>query len=82
MQKHTRIYFEYFGYGIDSFVSCEICGAKAADIHHINGRGKGKDNIFNLAALCRECHRKVHEGKIHKMVVKVRHDMFMKKEAF
>lgn len=59
MKKHTKIYFEHYGYDISDFIVCEICGAKAVDIHHIDARGMGgsnKDNINNLMALCRECH--------------------------
>lgn len=59
MKKHTKIYFEHYGYDISDFIPCEICGAKAVDIHHIDARGMGgtnKDNINNLMALCRECH--------------------------
>ena len=59
MKKHTKIYFENYGYDISDFIACEICGAKAVDIHHIDARGMGgtnKDNINNLMALCRECH--------------------------
>jgi len=59
MKKHTKIYFEHYGYDISDFIACEICAAKAVDIHHIDARGMGgtnKDNINNLMALCRECH--------------------------
>jgi 5-methylcytosine-specific restriction endonuclease McrA len=59
MKKHTKIYFEHYGYDISDFIACEICGTKAVDIHHIDARGMGgtkKDNINNLMALCRECH--------------------------
>lgn len=60
MKKHTKIYFQHFGYGIDDFIECELCGAKAVDIHHIDCRGMGgaedKDTIENLMALCRKCH--------------------------
>jgi hypothetical protein len=79
MLKHTKIYFKYFGYGIDSFIPCEICGTKAVDIHHINGRGKNKDVIQNLMALCRKHHTYAHEGKIDKTVFIERHKMFLKR---
>ena len=78
MQKHTEVYMDYFGFGIDDFIPCEVCGKKAVDIHHIEGRGRGKDIIFNLMALCRDCHRKVHEGRIHKIVLKVLHQEYSK----
>ncbi len=60
MKKHTKIYLEYFDYGIEDFIPCELCGARAVDIHHIHCRGMGgskeKDRIDNLMALCRKCH--------------------------
>jgi hypothetical protein len=60
MKKHVKVYFDYFGYDVSSFIPCEICGAKAVDINHIHARGMGgtkkADNIDNLMALCRNCH--------------------------
>ena len=60
MKKHTKVYLDYFGYGMDSFIPCELCNSRAVDIHHIDCRGMGgskdKDNIENLMALCRNCH--------------------------
>ena len=81
MTKHCEVYFEYFGYGIDSFVPCEICGRRSNDIHHIHGRGKGKDCVENLQALCRDHHNSAHGiGKtyLHKDVLQKIHDDFMK----
>jgi 5-methylcytosine-specific restriction endonuclease McrA len=66
MQKHTKIYFNHFGYDISDFVPCETCGSKAVDIHHIDARGMGgsdKNDINNLMALCRECHVKYGDIK-------------------
>jgi hypothetical protein len=66
MKKHTKIYIEYFGYTMDDFIPCEVCGARAVDIHHIDARGMGgsddKDTIENLMAVCRKCH--VHYGDV------------------
>ena len=60
MKKHTKIYMEYFGFVVDDFIPCEICGTRANDIHHIENRGSGgskdKDVIENLMAVCRPCH--------------------------
>lgn len=60
MRNHTRIYMEYFGYAMDDFIPCEVCGNKAVDIHHIKARGMGgsktMDAIDNLMAVCRVCH--------------------------
>jgi hypothetical protein len=69
MKKHTKIYMDYFGYGIDDFIPCESCGTKAVDIHHIEARGMGgttnKDTIDNLMALCRHCHVVMGDTKTH-----------------
>lgn len=60
MKKHTKVYLDYFGHGVDSFIPCEVCGSRAVDIHHIEARGMGgsnkADTIENLMALCRSCH--------------------------
>jgi hypothetical protein len=78
MKKHTKIYLKFFNYGETDFIPCEICGQKAVDIHHLEGRGKGKDVIENLMALCRRHHTYAHEGKIDKIVFIERHKMFLK----
>lgn len=74
MQKHTKVYFEYFDIGEQDFVPCEICGARAVDIHHIDGRGKNKDIIENLIALCRSCHEKAHKSILSKELLKKKHE--------
>lgn len=60
MKKHTKLYLDYFGYDISSFIPCEVCGYEAKDLHHIECRGMGgtkkEDTIENIMALCRECH--------------------------
>lgn len=77
MKKHTRIYFDHFGYGDDSFIPCEICGARAVDIHHIVRRGMGgsktKDEIQNLMALCRKCHEDYGDKKEHMDMLMMKH---------
>ena len=80
MQKHTRNYFKYFGVAFNESgwhdrIDCEICGNKAVDIHHINGRWN-KDNcddIENLIALCRRCHEDAHNGVLSKGDLHVSH---------
>ena len=62
MQNYTKVYFKYFNLTIADFVPCEICSAPGVDIHHVNGRGPGKDVITNLMALCRACHTAAHSG--------------------
>ena len=60
MKKHVKIYLDHFGYDVNSYVPCEVCGRKAVDIHHLKCRGMGgskkMDVIGNLQALCRSCH--------------------------
>jgi hypothetical protein len=62
MKLHTKIYLKFFGFKIPEDCFCEICGAPAQDIHHIEARGMGgdpkglKDVIENLMAVCRNCH--------------------------
>ena len=77
MTPHVKIYMKYFDYGMDDFVPCEVCGKRAVDVHHITGRGNGKDEINNLMGLCRKCHRRAHEGIIDKLVYQANHQMFL-----
>jgi 5-methylcytosine-specific restriction endonuclease McrA len=60
VQKHTKVYLNAFGYSTADFIACEACGKKAVDVHHLNGRGPGKDVPENLMALCLDCHDKIH----------------------
>lgn len=85
MRKHTKIYFDYFGYGKEDFVSCEVCGRRACDTHHIDCRGMGgskeKDVIENLMAVCRECHIKYGDKKEYMDFLKEKHHEFMEAYA-
>jgi len=69
MKKHVKEYISYFGYALDEFIGCEVCGGRAVDIHHIDCRGMGgsksKDNIDNLMALCRCCHMEYGDKNQH-----------------
>jgi 5-methylcytosine-specific restriction endonuclease McrA len=77
MKNHTKVYLNHFGYGIEDFIPCESCGAKAVDIHHIEARGMGgdkkADNINNLMALCRQCHLVMGDTKTHMEYLKSKH---------
>jgi len=76
MKKHTKLYFETFGYGYSDFIPCEICRTKAVDIHHIDARGMGgtdKDKIENLMALCRKCHDFYGDKKQYKDMLRREH---------
>jgi len=77
MTRHCKVYFDYFGYGEQDFIPCEVCGAKAVDIHHLDGRGKNKDRIELLIALCRHHHRCAHgleKTYLHKDVLQHIHN--------
>ena len=77
MNKHTKIYFNYFGYTNADFVACEVCGTQAVEIHHIKPKGMGgsktKDYIANLIAVCRGCHNMCHDDKEFNEVAKKIH---------
>ena len=64
LPKHVKIYLQYFDIGEQDNWQCEGCAKHDHivnfDIHHINGRGKGKDEIKNLICLCRKCHERAH----------------------
>ena len=81
MKNHTKTYLKYFGYDVNSFIPCEMCGLKATDIHHIEARGMGgskhADTIENLMALCRQCHIDFGDKKQHKEMLKVVHKVKM-----
>lgn len=78
MKSHVKIYHEAFNITPGDFISCEICGEKAVDIHHIHCKGMGgskiKDNIHNLMALCRECHAKYGDKKQYIEFLQANHD--------
>jgi len=65
MQPYVKIYLDYFDYKTQNEVLCEACQAPANDIHHIHGRGKDRDVIGNLIALCRRHHEWAHFSKNH-----------------
>jgi predicted restriction endonuclease len=78
MMPHTKIYMAYFDYKGEEFIPCEACGRKAVDIHHIDGRGKGKNVIKNLMAVCRKCHDRIHNtGEISKGEAQYIHNNFL-----
>lgn len=83
MKRHTKIYMDFFGYDISDFIPCEVCGAKAVDIHHINAKGRGgnpkgdKDVIENLQALCRKHHLEFGDKKEWKDWLKKLHKIKM-----
>ena len=76
MQKHVKVYMSYFDYVCQEEIPCEACGSQAVDIHHIHGRGKGKDVIKNLMALCRRHHEMAH-STISKDQMQLIHNYFL-----
>jgi hypothetical protein len=74
MQKHTQIYLQGMGYKKTDFIPCEVCGAQAVDVHHIEPRGMGgskdKDTIENLMGLCRQHHIEFGDKKQYKEFLK------------
>lgn len=69
MKPHIKVYLNYFGIGETDTWVCEACTKElpinnGLNIHHINGRGKGKDVIKNLMCLClKKCHVRAHSSK-------------------
>ena len=85
MKPYTKLYLDYFGYDTSNFISCEVCGAKAVDINHIQCRGMGgtkkKDVIENLMAMCRKCHLELADKKQHKQMLIEVHNKFMQENG-
>jgi hypothetical protein len=83
MKNHTKVYMKYFNFKIPQDCFCEICGAYAQDIHHIEARGMGgsssKDAIENLMALCREHHLEYGDVPDKKEMLNQIHNNFMKR---
>lgn len=77
MKQHIKVYFEHFGYDQSDFIPCEICEAKAVDVHHIEARGMGgtkkEEDINNLMALCRKCHEDYGDKSQFKDYLKEKH---------
>lgn len=58
---------------------CSRCGWNegVCDIHHINGRKiENADSHNNLAYICPNCHRLIHEGKVNKEEIKTLEEYF------
>ncbi len=88
MQKHVKVYLDYFDIGEQDNISCEVCGKIGRvdkggfDIHHILPRSHGGGNdIGNLCCLCRGCHRAAHgleKTYLHKDVIHKIHEKVYK----
>ena len=78
MQPHVKIYMQHFGYGEQDVISCENCGRRAVDIHHLVFRSHGGGNdIENLMALCRDCHDEAHENRVFNKRLKKKHLIYI-----
>jgi hypothetical protein len=76
MQKHTKVYMQFFDYGEQDFIPCEMCGSRATDIHHIERRTRNKvtnDFVENLVGLCRDCHVKAESDSMFNMFCRIQH---------
>ena len=66
MKAYLKIYLHDRGFTTTDFIPCEVCGAQAVDIHHIQPRGMGgsktRDTPDNLIAMCRPCHHEADFG--------------------
>jgi len=84
MKSYTKTYLSYFGYALDDFIPCEVCGNRAVDIHHIDCKGMGgskmKDNIENIMALCREHHIEYGDKKQYIDFLKNIHNQQLEKK--
>ena len=76
MQKHTKVYMQFFNYEEQDFIPCEMCNSQAVDIHHLERRTRNKvtnDYIENLIAVCRDCHIKAESDRCFNMYCKIKH---------
>lgn len=84
MLKHIKVYLTYYDIGEQDVISCEYCSHPGRvdlggfDIHHINGRGPGKDVIENLMCLCRKCHDKANTYELSKKELQEIHNKHLK----
>ena len=77
MVKYKKIYLDYFDYGEQDYIPCELCHRNSTEIHHIYGRGRDKNVITNLMAVCRRCHELAHNEQISKSEMQYIHNSFM-----
>ena len=64
---------DYFDYGETDFIPCEMGCGRCVDVHHLDGRGPGKDVIENLMGLCREEHIKAGASPEYNEMLKETH---------
>jgi 5-methylcytosine-specific restriction endonuclease McrA len=45
--------------------ACQMCGSTdRIQVHHLNYDNLGNEKPEDLLVVCRQCHRKVHQGEI------------------
>lgn len=86
MKTYTKVYMDYFGYDISSWMPCEIpgCGQQAVDVAHIwakSIRPKLRDKIENLMGSCREHHAEYGDKAQHREMLQEAHNAFMIKHG-
>jgi len=85
MKNHTKVYLKEMGFSTTDWIPCEVCGATAQDIHHIEARGMGgsktADTIDNLMALCRTCHTAYGDIKEYKERLQATHNHHLAKRV-
>lgn len=80
---YKDVYFDFVleKFGIDKHeILCEVTGAKAVDLHHIEGRGRRKDlefEITNIIAVTRAVHLHFGDKTAYKDWLKKVHRNFM-----
>ena len=78
MKKHVKVYLDYFGYGEQDCIPCEICELRAVDIHHVKYKSRGgQDDIGNLMALCRKHHTEAHNEILKENELRKLHYKFL-----
>ena len=83
MKSYIKVYLDYFDLGEQDLITCEGClkqgrvDGSGFDVHHIDGRGPGKDVIENLMCLCRKHHDQANSNKLPKDELKYIHNYFL-----
>jgi len=83
MQKHTKVFTDYYNIGEQDILVCQYCNAEQlVDVHHIEYRSHGgKDEIENLIGLGRKCHNKAHAGEIKPDQLRKRNEICIKRQS-
>lgn len=75
MIKYKKIFLDFWGYSPEEYISCTGCGTTSVDIHHLTFKSQGgKDEVENLAPVCRNCHNEAHSNKEFNNKLKIKHN--------